>query len=62
MLLKTGILIFDVFIIILSVSFIRTAGGWYSLPLLGLGFSFTEDAPIDPPDLTKGEGNRQFFI
>lgn len=36
MLLKTGILIFDVFIIILSVSLIRTAGGWYSLLLLGL--------------------------
>jgi hypothetical protein len=35
-LLKTGILIFDVFIIILSVSLIRTAGGWYSLLLLGL--------------------------
>lgn len=36
MVLKTGILIFDVFIIILSVSLIRTAGGWYSLLLLGL--------------------------
>ncbi|AFK07563.1 hypothetical protein BG32_05035 [Mesotoga sp. HF07.pep.5.2.highcov] len=36
MLLKTGILIFDVFIIILSVSLIKTAVGWYSLLLLGL--------------------------
>lgn len=36
LLLKTGILIFDVFIIILSVSLIKTAGGWYSLLLLGL--------------------------
>ncbi|WP_143752439.1 MULTISPECIES: hypothetical protein [unclassified Mesotoga] len=34
--LKTGILIFDVFIIILSVSLIKTAVGWYSLLLLGL--------------------------
>jgi len=36
LLLKTGILIFDVFIIILSVSLIKTAVGWYSLLLLGL--------------------------
>lgn len=34
--LKTVILIFDVFVIILSISLIRTAGSWYSLLLLGL--------------------------
>ena len=36
MVLKTVILIFDVFVIILSISLIRTAGSWYSLLLLGL--------------------------
>lgn len=36
LILKTVILIFDVFVIILSISLIRTAGSWYSLLLLGL--------------------------
>ena len=37
--LKTVILIYDVFVIILSISLIRTAGSWYSLLLLGLFLS-----------------------